>query len=49
MKELQLEAKTPEEERVKAYLNANASETLREKIENGTVLHISGFNLFHHG
>lgn len=31
MRELQLEAKTPEEERVKAYLNENASETLREK------------------
>lgn len=45
MRELQLEAKTPEEERVKAYLNENASETLREKIENGTVYEKDGHTL----
>ena len=45
MKELQLEAKTPEEERVKAYLNENASETLRKKIENGTVYEKDGHTL----
>lgn len=45
MRELQLEAKTPEEERIKAYLNENASETLREKIENGTVYEKDGHTL----
>lgn len=45
MRELQLEAKTPEEERVKAYLNENASETLRGKIENGTVYEKDGHTL----
>lgn len=45
MRELQLEAKTPEEERVKAYLNENASETLREKIENGTIYEKDGHTL----
>lgn len=45
MRELQLEAKTPEEERVKAYLNENASETLREKIESGTVYEKDGHTL----
>ena len=45
MRELQLEAKTPEEERVKAYLNENASETLRGKIENGTVYEKDGHPL----
>ena len=45
MRELQLEAKTPEEERVKAYLNENASETLRGKIENGTVYEKDGYTL----
>lgn len=45
MRELQLEAKTPEEERVKVYLNENASETLREKIENGTVYEKDGYTL----
>lgn len=45
MRELQLEAKTPEEERVKAYLNENASETLRKKIENGTVYEKDGHTL----
>ena len=45
MRELQLEAKTPEEERIKAYLNENASETLRGKIENGTVYEKDGHTL----
>ena len=45
MRELQLEAKTPEEERIKAYLNENASDTLREKIENGTVYEKDGHTL----
>lgn len=45
MRELQLEAKTPEEERVKAYLNENASETLRGKIENGTVYEKDGHTM----
>ena len=45
MRELQLEAKTPEEECVKAYLNENASETLRGKIENGTVYEKDGHTL----
>ena len=45
MRELQLEAKTPEEERVKAYLNENASETLREKIKNGTIYEKDGHTL----
>ena len=45
MRELQLEAKTTEEERVKAYLNENASETLRGKIENGTVYEKDGHTL----
>lgn len=45
MRELQLEAKTPEEERIKAYLNENASETLWGKIENGTVYEKDGHTL----
>ena len=35
MKELNIAATTSEEQRIKAYLEENASDTLREKIENG--------------
>ena len=35
MKELNITATTSEEQRIKAYLEENASDTLRDKIENG--------------
>lgn len=35
MKELSITATTSEEQRIKTYLEENASETLRDKIENG--------------
>lgn len=35
MKELNITATTSEEQRIKAYLEGNASDTLRDKIENG--------------
>lgn len=42
---LNLEAKTKEQELVKAYLEENASETLAEKINNGTPFEIDGKTL----
>ena len=38
---LNLDAKTNEERKVKAYLEANASEILTEKINNGVRIQIS--------
>ena len=45
MKELQIDAKTKEEQRIKAYLEENASETLRDKIENGVPYEKDGLTL----
>lgn len=45
MKELNITATTSEEQRIKAYLEENASETLRGKIENGTVYEKDGYTL----
>ena len=42
---LNLDAKTNEERKVKAYLEANASEILAEKINNGTVIEKDGITL----
>ena len=43
---LNLDAKTNEERKVKAYLEANASEMLAEKIKNGVRIHKEGKTLF---
>jgi hypothetical protein len=45
MKTLSLEAKTPEHSRIKAYLEANASETLAEKINGGVAIEKDGKRL----
>lgn len=42
---LNLEAKTPEEEKIKAYLEANASSMLAEKINNGVRIQKDGKKL----
>ena len=40
--ELNLEAKTPAERKIKAYLEANASEILADKINNGVHIQKDG-------
>lgn len=45
MKELNIIATTSEEQRIKAYLEENASETLRDKIENGVPYEKDGLTL----
>lgn len=45
MKELNIAATTSEEQRIKAYLEENASDTLREKIENGVSYEKDGLTL----
>ena len=43
--ELNLEAKTPAERKIKAYLEANASEILADKINNGVHIQKDGKRL----
>lgn len=45
MKELNITATTSEEQRIKAYLEENASDTLRDKIENGVPYEKDGLTL----
>lgn len=45
MKELNITATTSEEQRIKAYLEENASDTLRAKIENGVPYEKDGLTL----
>ena len=45
MPELNLIAKTPEQELVKAYLQENASDILAEKINNGVIIEKDGKRL----
>lgn len=45
MKELNITATTSEEQRIKAYLEENASDTLRDKIENGVPYEKDGLML----
>ena len=45
MKELNITATTSEEQRIKAYLEENASDTLRDKIENGVPYEQDGLTL----
>ena len=45
MKELNITATTSEEQRIKAYLEENASNTLRDKIENGVPYEKDGLTL----
>lgn len=45
MKELNITATTSEEQRIKAYLEENASDTLRDKIENGVSYEKDGLTL----
>ena len=45
MKELNIAATTSEEQRIKAYLEENASDTLRDKIENGVPYEKDGLTL----
>ena len=42
MKQLNLEAKTKEQQRIKAYLEENASDILAEKINNGVRIEKDG-------